>query len=383
MRLELNAGGLVGISVSSYQKNLKHFSSAAQSVHDDFNTVQKALNNVTGGMNSTLQTVSGYIGERIKKETKKIENVAETTKETISFLNNAVATDKKVAKIVNKNNSNFYKVNPHLKPSSSSFLDNLFHNVCNLLEKGRKVFDFVKALPQKIAEFGVKCLKCAAAILKENIHNLLEFGKLAMDYMLDTLQKVWTSIWNFVTSEGISDIISGIFSVVGGIVSIVSAVVEAVGSVGTLTPVAIIQIIAGAMSLDSGANSIMEGIEKLVRKDNSDFKIPSWLRASVSPISYGLAQTINKVTNSDWGDKSVKLLNTVVQLVTWFNPENLKNLTEIPKIINLFVDLGSWALEVANDYLPMLDTDNIPDEGDGRIFIRNIINSITYTLGIV
>ena len=68
MRIELNAGGLGGISIASCQASLNKFSSSAQSVCNGFNTVQKALNNVTGGMNSTLQTVSGYVGQRIKQE---------------------------------------------------------------------------------------------------------------------------------------------------------------------------------------------------------------------------------------------------------------------------------------------------------------------------
>ena len=75
MRIELNAGGLGGISIASCQANLNKFSSSAQSVCNGFNTVQKALDNVTGGMNGTLQTVSGYIGQRIKQEFQKIQNI--------------------------------------------------------------------------------------------------------------------------------------------------------------------------------------------------------------------------------------------------------------------------------------------------------------------
>ena len=319
MRLELNAGGLVGISVSSYQKNLKHFSSATQSVHDDFNTVQKALNNVTGGMNSTLQTVSGYIGERIKKETQKVQNIAETQKETISFLNGAVATDKKVARIVNKNNSDFYKVNPHLKPSNSSFLENLFHNVCNLLEKGRKTLEFIKTLPKKIAEFGVKCLKCAAAILKENIHNLLEFGKGYIYFQLNAIQKAW----EFITSEGMSDISSGIVSIFFGKFKIAKAVIEILGSEGALTPFAILDIISGVLSIDSGFNNIMEGIEKLIKKNNPNFKFPEWLRTYVSPVSYGLTNLINKLTVDGMGDLYTSWLKFWISFIPNFSNGNI------------------------------------------------------------
>ena len=319
MRLELNAGGLVGISVSSYQKNLKHFSSATQSVHDDFNTVQKALNNVTGGMNSTLQTVSGYIGERIKKETQKVQNIAETQKETISFLNGAVATDKKVARIVNKNNSDFYKVNPHLKPSNSSFLENLFHNVCNLLEKGRKTLEFIKTLPKKIAEFGVKCLKCAAAILKENIHNLLEFGKGYIYFQLNAIQKAW----EFITSEGMSDISSGIVSIFFGKFKIAKAVIEILGSEGALTPFAILDIISGVLSIDSGFNNIMEGIEKLIQKNNPNFKFPEWLRTYVSPVSYGLTNLINKLTVDGMGDLYTSWLKFWISFIPNFSNGNI------------------------------------------------------------
>jgi len=316
MRIELNAGGLGGVSIASCQANLNKFSSSAESVCNGFNTVQKALNNVTGGMNGTLQTVSGYVGQRIKQESQRIQNVAETTRQTICFLNDTISTDKRVANIVNKNNSNFYKVNPHLKPNKTSFLGGLFKNVCRLLDKGRKVLDFVKSLPKKILEFGVKCFKCAAKILKENIHKLLEFGKQALDYMVDTVKKIGKSIWDFLTTDGVFDIISGVFSAGWGTVKILVAILGTVASGGSLGAAGVFAIISGALSIDSGFNNIMTGIEKLIKKDNPDFEIPAALRTTVSPISYGLGSIIDGLVGDGAGDTGVNFIKLGVDLAS-------------------------------------------------------------------
>ena len=363
MRIELNAGGLGGVSIASCQANLNKFSSSAQSVCSGFNTVQKALNNVTGGMNGTLQTVSGYVGQRIKQESQKIQNVAETTKQTICFLNDTISTDKRVANIVNKNNSNFYKVNPHLKPNKTSFLGGLFKNVCSLLDKGRKVLDFVKSLPKKIVEFGVKCFKCAAKVLKENIHKLLEFGKQALDYMVDTVKKVWKSIWDFLTTDGVFDIIAGVLTIGVSIAAILAG-----------GPIGVIAAIGLFFAFDSGFNNIMDGIEKVVKNKCPDFELPSWLepayslfRRGMSPISYGLKNDLNGLFGNGVGDTTVKILNTIVQIV---------NIFDFGSKLELGLNIAGAVSDVTNNWLDVKENDGNYDTKMGIKYILTIISSV-------
>ncbi len=366
MRIELNAGGLGGVSIASCQANLNKFSSSAQSVCNGFNTVQKALNNVTGGINGTLQTVSGYVGQRIKQESQKIQNVAETTKQTICFLNDTISTDKRVANIVNKNNSSFYKVNPHLKPDKTSFLGGLFKNVCRLIDKGRKALDFLKSLPQKIIEFGVKCFKSAAKVLKENIHKLLEFGKQALDYMVDTVKKVWKSIWDFLTTDGVFDIISGVFSAGWGTVKIVLAILGTVASGGSLGSAGVLAIISGALSVDSGFNNIMTGIEKLIRKDNPDFEIPAALRIKVSPISYGLGSIIDGLIGDGAGDTGVNFIKLGVDLASGIASQDP---------VTLFGVLG----EIVTSGAGFINDQFLNDaKGDAWIGLKYVLDAISH-----
>ena len=182
MRIELNAGGLGGISIASCQANLNKFSSSAQSVCNGFNTVQKALNNVTGGMNSTLQTVSGYVGQRIKQESQKIQNIAETTKQTVAFLNETISTDKKVAGIVDKNNDDFYRISPHLKPNSS-VPDGLVESIFDLLENDHSVFRGVVSFYEKVSELIRNCL--------EKIEE-----KVFVPYAVESMKKLIDSTFN-------------------------------------------------------------------------------------------------------------------------------------------------------------------------------------------
>ena len=182
MRIELNAGGLGGISIASCQANLNKFSSSAQSVCNGFNTVQKALNNVTGGMNGTLQTVSGYVGQRIKQESQKIQNVAETTKQTVAFLNETISTDKKVAGIVDKNNDDFYRISPHLKPNSS-VPDGLVESIFDLLENDHGVFRGVVSFYEKVSELIRNCL--------EKIEE-----KVFVPYAVESMKKLIDSTFN-------------------------------------------------------------------------------------------------------------------------------------------------------------------------------------------
>ena len=366
MRIELNAGGLGGVSIASCQASLNKFSSSAQSVCNGFNTVQKALNNVTGGMNGTLQTVSGYVGQRIKQESQKIQNVAETTKQTICFLNDTISTDKRVANIVNKNNSNFYKVNPHLKPNKTSFLGGLFKNVCRLLDKGRKALDFLKSLPKKIIEFGVKCFKSAAKILSENVHKLLEFGKRALDYMVDTVKKVWKSIWDFLTTDGVFDIISGVLSAGWGTAKIVLAILGTVASGGSLGAAGVLAIISGALSIDSGFNNIMTGIEKLVRKDNPDFEIPDALRTYVSPISYGLGSIIDGLIGDGAGDTGVNFIKLGVDLASGIASQDPVTLLGV---------LG----EIVTSGAGFINDQFLNDaKGDGWIGLKYVLDAISH-----
>ena len=118
MRIEMRAGGLMGtLNVAMYQATFNSFSNSSTKVKDDFDRVVSSFYSLNGGVGN-LQSAVSLIQQRVRQESQKQENIQTTRQETNSFLSETVATDRKVAAIVDKNNDDFYEVNSHLKPDS-------------------------------------------------------------------------------------------------------------------------------------------------------------------------------------------------------------------------------------------------------------------------
>ncbi len=132
MRIEMRAGGLMGtLDVSMYQATFNSFSNSSSKVRDDFDRVVSSFYSLNGGVGN-LQNAVSLIQQRIRQESQKQENIQITRQETNKFLSETVATDRKVATIVDKNNDDFYRVSPHLKPSLPA-ISNILDKVTDIL----------------------------------------------------------------------------------------------------------------------------------------------------------------------------------------------------------------------------------------------------------
>jgi len=119
MRIEINAGGIGGISVADFQSDIQAYISNADSVISSFKAIQSSTYNLNGGVGS-LQGAADDISGRIRLEEEKKEAAIAVQKQSNDFLELAVRVDKQVAADVNQNKDELYRVNPWLRPSAST-----------------------------------------------------------------------------------------------------------------------------------------------------------------------------------------------------------------------------------------------------------------------
>lgn len=116
MHLEINAGGLGGaFAVSEYQSDMKKYISDTDGVISSFKAVKNSTYGLSGGVGN-LQGAVNELSTRIRKEENKKQQAKVVAQKTNDFLELAIKVDKQVAKLVNKNKDEFYKVNPWLRP---------------------------------------------------------------------------------------------------------------------------------------------------------------------------------------------------------------------------------------------------------------------------
>ena len=135
MRIEINAGGLGGISVSQHLSELNSLLTKSENVIDSFNNVKTATCHMNGGVGN-LQTALDYIQNRIASETDKYNNLKLTFEKTQDFIDTAVAVDNRVSQLVTKNQVEFYMVNAWADPHMSFRIDILFHEAEYWLDRG-------------------------------------------------------------------------------------------------------------------------------------------------------------------------------------------------------------------------------------------------------
>ena len=118
MRIEINAGGISGlITISEYQANMTAFINNAESVIESFKSVSTATYSLSGGVGN-LQSALDNINARIAKEEAKKNAAIEVHRKSNNFLSLAIRVDKDVARLVDRNKDQFYRVHPWLKPVS-------------------------------------------------------------------------------------------------------------------------------------------------------------------------------------------------------------------------------------------------------------------------
>ena len=119
MHLEINAGGLSGgIAIAEYQLNMSNFLADAEAVISSFQTVSNATYSLCGGAGS-LQSAAASVSERIRIEEEKLSSAQTVRRKTNDFLDLAIRIDNQVAAMVTRNQDEFYRVNPWLKPAAA------------------------------------------------------------------------------------------------------------------------------------------------------------------------------------------------------------------------------------------------------------------------
>lgn len=125
MRIEINAGGLGGaLAVHDYLGDIDTLTEKSNLVITSFTTVKNKICNVTGGLGNLAEAVN-EIDTRLRRDSGDNELAKEVRKKSDSFLDLAISVDKQVAKLVTKNQKEFFAQNPHLKPETfaDAFLD--------------------------------------------------------------------------------------------------------------------------------------------------------------------------------------------------------------------------------------------------------------------
>ncbi len=120
MRIEINAGGLGGVAaINGFQSDMSAFISNADNMIASFKMIKSDTYNLSGGIRD-LQDALDNIQTRITNEEAKKTEAESIQKKSNDFLNLASRVDGQVSSLVDKNKDEFYRVNPWLKPVTST-----------------------------------------------------------------------------------------------------------------------------------------------------------------------------------------------------------------------------------------------------------------------
>lgn len=143
MRIEISTGFLDN-SVSGFQDNFSSYLNDAENVISSFKTIQSQTSNLNGGM-GTLEEACNHISARIQAEENKLQATREVKQKSQEFVDLAIRVDKSVAKLVDKNKDEFYRVNPWLKHDFTDDLKDFIESAKNwLIDRGKEIVDDVK-----------------------------------------------------------------------------------------------------------------------------------------------------------------------------------------------------------------------------------------------
>lgn len=136
MHIEISAGGIPSlIAVENYQTNMSVMTYDIESVISCFKGVREATYNLNGGVGN-LQEAVDDIGVRLQEEERKKTAVENVRHKTNDFLDLAIRVDNQVAVAVGNNSDEFYRVNPWLRPVTSTderaWYEKVFDGLCNI-----------------------------------------------------------------------------------------------------------------------------------------------------------------------------------------------------------------------------------------------------------
>lgn len=242
MRIEINAGGLKGaIAVATFASNYDKLLSRHEDVVSAFKEVKSNVNNMSGGVGN-LQTAIDCIDNRITKtEEAQLQRMEGAGNRFAAFLNNAVATDKNVAKTIALSNKEFYNDNPWAVPPKPK-------------KWWQKVKDFFKKIGSAIWNG-----------LKKAVNWVIDKVKKAVKATIAFIKKHWKAIVKIVVGVVIIAGLAALSVFTGGAASIAlaaaakAAVTCALTSAATTVVKGVVQGKSFGEIFDSAADSFMTG----------------------------------------------------------------------------------------------------------------------------
>lgn len=258
MRIEISAGGIGSISVSDFHADMQTHIKNAESVISSFKAVNNKVHNLSGGVGS-LQEAADDISSRIQLEEQKREAAAVVQKKSNDFLELALRVDRQVASLVNQNKDELYRVNPWLKPRTSTESTPWYEDAWNwLCGKGEQIAEGLKT---------------------------------AWDWTKDTAKKAWDGLVEFYNEH--KKAVATILMIVGAITALIVlslvpgggilATIIAGAAWGTISG-AVIGGVAGGLESMAAGGSFWEGAETahFPVQSGAPFPVPL-LQVSVPP----------------------------------------------------------------------------------------------------
>lgn len=242
MRIELNAGGIRGITAEvgfsiAYDKLLERHNDVVSA----FKAVKSEVNNMSGGA-GVLESAVEKIEERITKtDEKKIEHMESSGQSFAMFLKQAVAADKKVASNIAASNAQFYKDNPWAIPPKP------------------------KSWWQKVKDFFKKVGKAIVNGLKKAVMWVVDKVKSAVKATIAFIKKHWKAIVKIVIGVVVIAGLAALSVFTGGTASVLLAAAAKAAATCALTSAAttVVKGVAAGQSFgeifDAGADSFMTG----------------------------------------------------------------------------------------------------------------------------
>ena len=315
MRIEFNAGLLNQFSISVFKEHSFRFEESVDTVREGFDNVINFICNMNGGV-GILQDAVDLVRRRSDADRKKTENIHEARRKCADFLEEVKHTDREVAKKVRTNTKEFCKKYPHLVPKSQEvekkknwldkawdwvkgkakdiyhwgkekvkdvidwakkkgkeFLDKVISATTTvvdwLVEKGKNLYDgitdFLEFLYDNFVDFIDKNIEFWGSLLDKAAEAFINFVDWAGEKLADIGRKIGeicSAIGQFVSEHwrDLLDIVVGVVEVVAGIINAVAAIVEIVGSAGTLSPVAVLQLVGSVIAIEKGLERITTGV---------------------------------------------------------------------------------------------------------------------------
>lgn len=197
MRIELNSGGLGGIStISNMQENINKFIQKSETLVSALKSIKSYTYNISGGVGS-LQYALGEVESRINTEEQKQTNLGEISTKINSFIELAHSADLNVSKLVDKNKQEFYGTNSWAKLLQNvlekSFFGKAWDRLC---ETGKAIDDAVKKILESIKDF-YKSIKTIVIEYRKNdfYKKLSDEDKANVEKYVDTMEEPYKSIY--------------------------------------------------------------------------------------------------------------------------------------------------------------------------------------------